>query len=282
VTSPLRTRIPVGRGVRGCLFALAIALVALRAGPSGAVGTGRGTPVAVLYFENTGNPDLEMLKIGLAQMLVSDLQGTPGIEVIERARLQAVIDELALSRGDLVDPATAARVGKLLGARLLVLGAYFELFGTLRVDARVVEVETSRVLVSAGAEGPRASFGRVEDEVAARLRQSFADLLPDRPAGSDPALPAGTGTGRGAGTAPVAGRPEAGGNSGGPPEARDRGSVDAPAGGPQPLEAALSFSKGLEFLDRKDLVRAREALSRAVELDPGLDDARAVLAGLGS
>ena len=44
-----------------------------------------------------------------------------------------------------------------------------------------------------------------------------------------------------------------------------------------PLGAALAFSEGLDYLDRQDIPRAREALRRAVELDPGLDDARAEL-----
>jgi hypothetical protein len=46
------------------------------------------------------------------------------------------------------------------------------------------------------------------------------------------------------------------------------------------LGAALAFSEGLDALDRRDIPRAREALRRAVELDPTLDDARTALEGM--
>lgn len=218
--------------------------------------------VAVLYFDNSGNPELEMLKVGLAQMLTSDLHGTPGVTVVERARLQAVLDEHQIQRGDLADPAAAVRVGRLLGARRLVLGAYFELLGTLRIDARVVEVETSRVLASAGVGGPRERFLSLQAELADRLRAALA------PGPAPDGSPAPT---RGGPEGPVpspAGAPRA--PAGSPPQ-----------GGSRSLEAALTFSEGLGHLDRKDLVRAREALSRALDLDPGLEDARALLAGMG-
>lgn len=216
--------------------------------------------VAVLYFDNSGNPELEMLKIGLAQMLTSDLHGAPGVTVVERARLQAALDEQQIQRGDLADPATAVRVGRLLGARRLVLGAYFELLGTLRIDARIVEVETSRVLASTGVGGPRERFLSLEAELADRLRAALA------PGSAAPGTPPTT-RGGAEGPAPS-------------PTGAPRTPAGAP-GGSRTLEAALTFSEGLEYLDRKDLVRAREALSRALDLDPGLEDARALLAGMG-
>ena len=89
--------------------------------------------VAVLYFENQGNPELEPLKVGLAQMLISDLTGTPGVAMVERTQLQAILNELELGHSGKVDPETAARVGKLLGAEYMVLGTYFEMMGTLRL-----------------------------------------------------------------------------------------------------------------------------------------------------
>ena len=54
--------------------------------------------VAVLYFENGANPELDMLKIGLAQMLITDLQGTQGLTIVERAQLQAILDKTPLAR----------------------------------------------------------------------------------------------------------------------------------------------------------------------------------------
>lgn len=43
--------------------------------------------------------------------------------MVERVRLEALLAELKLSSGDFIDPLTAAKNGKGLGARYLVTGS---------------------------------------------------------------------------------------------------------------------------------------------------------------
>jgi hypothetical protein len=64
-------------------------------------------------------------------------------------------------------------VGKLLGARYMVLGGYFDVMGALRADARVVEVETGRVVQSVGANGKPDDFMPIEQSLSVAL----ADIL---------------------------------------------------------------------------------------------------------
>src|SRR5204862_6227031 len=107
--------------------------------------------VAVLYFDYQGkNEELALLKKGLAQMLISDLSGTDAYVVVERDRLEDVLAELKLGQSKAVDQQTAAKIGKLLGARFMILGGYFDVMGALRIDARVVEVETGKIVRSVG------------------------------------------------------------------------------------------------------------------------------------
>jgi TolB-like protein len=135
--------------------------------------------VAVLYFDYDGkDADLGMLRKGLAQMLISDLVATPSIRVIERARLQEVIDELKLQATTKIDQATAVKAGKLLGARYLVVGGYFDVMKAFRVDARVVDVETGKVMFSVGATGKPDDFLTLEQKLAADLGKYFATSLP--------------------------------------------------------------------------------------------------------
>src|SRR6185295_17335653 len=146
--------------------------------------------VAVLYFDYTGrDPDLEVLRKGLAQMLISDLSAADNVRIVERDRLEDVLAELKLQSTGKIDPKSAARVGKLLGARYLVLGGYFDLQGVLRVDARIVEVETGRVLKSFGANGKPGDFLPVEQQTAGELGQWFGAHVPApgaSPAGTAP------------------------------------------------------------------------------------------------
>ncbi len=142
----------------------------------------RRPTVAVLYFDYTGKTEaLDVLRKGLAAMLISDLSGEDRYRLVERERLQSVLDELKLAKSGAVDKAAAARVGKLLGARYLVLGSYFDLLGSLRADARVVEVETGRIVKSFGATGKPDDFLSLEQTLAERLRGLLTEALPPLP-----------------------------------------------------------------------------------------------------
>ena len=80
--------------------------------------------ISVLYFENTtADPEYQWLSKGLADMLISDLSGLPGIQIIERASLEKLLEEQALSLTGLTDEGSAVEVGKLLQANQLIYGA---------------------------------------------------------------------------------------------------------------------------------------------------------------
>jgi len=225
--------------------------------------------VAVLYFDNQGNADLAPLSVGLSQMLITDLQGTPDVQIVERAQLQAILDELELGHTGVIDTTTAAQVGRLLGARWLVLGSYFEMMGTLRIDTRLVKVETGEIVHADGKSAPVAEFMTLERGLATSLRGALgrqtghADASPaaqprvPRPADARPSPPAQPGVRATASAAPDVIPPD-----------------------PEALQAAVAYSEGLIFLDQKDLAQARDRFSKAVDANPNLDAARQELAAL--
>jgi len=146
--------------------------------------------LAVLYFDYSGkDEEMAMLRKGLAQMLLSDLAGADGVRLVERERLEDILTELKLGRSASIDPKTAAKVGKLLGAQFMVLGSYFALGGVLRADARVVEVETGRVLRSAGANGKPDDFLAVEQKLGAQILGFVESGLPKPAASPAPSSP---------------------------------------------------------------------------------------------
>jgi len=159
--------------------AIALGSVGAARAEKAAAGKPPKPTIAVLYFDYGGKKaDLEPLREGLAQMLITDLAELGEIRVVERARLKTVLEEQKLGASGKVDAATAARLGKLLGARALVLGSYFDLAGTLRVDARVVEVETGKIVRSVGVNGPAADFWALERDLAAKLADTMRTALP--------------------------------------------------------------------------------------------------------
>ena len=97
----------------------ALAQEAALAGVEPAAGT-----VAVFPFLFTG-VDAQFAPLGraLAELTTSDLARLGRVNVLERARVQFLLDELALAEEGRVDPATAVRGGRLLGAGRVVQGS---------------------------------------------------------------------------------------------------------------------------------------------------------------
>ncbi len=163
------------------LMLAALALFCLYAPRAEAQAAQKSAPptVAVLYFDYEGTtPGMEVLRKGLAQMLITDLKPTEGVTFVERGRLEDVLKELDLASSSRVDKATAARLGKLLGARYLIVGGYFDLGTTLRIDARVVEVETGRILDAHGANSAADDLMGAERQLVEALSRTLTTALP--------------------------------------------------------------------------------------------------------
>ena len=117
--------------------------------------------VAVLYFDYEGDDsELGSLRKGLAQMLISDMASNQGYQVVERARLQDILNELQLSAGDKIDPDKAVQIGKLVGADLTIVGGYFEAMGVFRVDTRIVNTAATMTTSRPAATRRRRAWAR--------------------------------------------------------------------------------------------------------------------------
>lgn len=113
----------------------------------------QGSPaktIAVLYFENNSVVDkdkLDPLKKGLADMMITELSKIKSLKVVERQHIQSIIEELNLNETDMVDKSTTQKMGKLLGAEVMLFGGFSNLFNDqLRIDVRIVRTETGETL----------------------------------------------------------------------------------------------------------------------------------------
>ena len=105
--------------------------------------------IAVLYLTNSALTDHESyapLSKGMAEMLISELSQNNAIRVVERDRLQALIEEQNLQASDRVDKETAITMGKTLGAGHLLMGSFvIDQRQNIRIDLRAVNTETSAI-----------------------------------------------------------------------------------------------------------------------------------------
>ncbi len=135
--------------------------------------------VTVLYFDNTAkSADYAWLSKGLADMLITDLASTGQVTVIEREEIQKVLAEQERSLSAAFDEKSAVQIGKLLSAGRIVVGSFIAAQGTLRVDAKLLDVETGRVARAVQSSGAVDSLFSVEKTLAANLLKEMGIAVP--------------------------------------------------------------------------------------------------------
>jgi len=147
---------------------------------------GRGRAVlAVLPFDAGTLGESDKLRIG--DLVTTALVRSHRVDIVEREKLEKVLDEQRFRLTGAVDDASrAAEVGKLLGAEAVVFGAVtnatqetvdqfaFDLIRThVRIDARAVDTTTGRVTFSESGEGT--SEAKVVRDVRGKLISGVRD-----------------------------------------------------------------------------------------------------------
>ena len=134
--------------------------------------------VAVMNFENNSTWSWwgDGLGAAAADELATQLVQTGKYTVIERRELAAILAEQNLGASGAITPATAAKVGKLLGVQLMLTGSITQfsiqrtsvamrgIGGTYsnaesKVDARLVNTETGEIMVVAVGQGNKRMGG---------------------------------------------------------------------------------------------------------------------------
>ena len=136
----------------------------------------KGTTIAVWDLENlsltdSGQPDLGEL---LSAKVIEAVKETGGHTVVERERLLLALEELNLGTTSLVEESTRLRIGRIVGAPLMIFGAYSVVEHAMRLDLRLVEVETGKILKAAQQTTSSADLSgwlRAAEEATAELFQ---------------------------------------------------------------------------------------------------------------
>jgi len=131
--------------VRGAMTLAAFAMAAP------ATAQAQAKPViAVLYFDNNSigkdRLDFDGVGKGIAEMLITDMSQNANIRVVERERVQQVLTEQSLTRAGSIDPQTAIKLGKIIGAQYMITGGFMsDGRGNYVLTARAINVETTLI-----------------------------------------------------------------------------------------------------------------------------------------
>lgn len=142
--------------------------------------------IAIMEFDNYSvgkyREDLGALSKGLADFFEFDFSQFSSLKVVERDKIDYILREIELAEAGKIDKATAARVGKMLGAQLMVFGSITQLDGkNARMIARVVNVETSEIITSVSKEG-KPDFVAMEKHLVKELAENLNLLLTEETA----------------------------------------------------------------------------------------------------
>jgi TolB-like protein len=130
--------------------------------------------LAVLYFDNSSiskdQKELDPLCKGLASMMIQDIAKSGTIKVVERDRINFLVDELKLQQSDLTDKNTAVKMGKLVGAKTLLMGGFMKVDNKhFKIYGRLVSVETGEIIKVAEVEGNPKDIFELEKELVFKI-----------------------------------------------------------------------------------------------------------------
>jgi hypothetical protein len=116
-----------------------------------------------------------------ASSLSAYLSREEDLWTVERAELDKVLSEQELGRSGMVEPGTAAAVGRLCGAKVLVTGRVFVAGDEFLVVSKVIGTETSRVFGDVAKIGTSRSPAELGEELARKtaavVRAKSSQLL---------------------------------------------------------------------------------------------------------
>jgi hypothetical protein len=124
--------------------------------------------VAVFDFESK---DEAVRDLGpkVSALVTANLSANPQLITVERAELEKVLGEQELGLSGTVGPESAAKVGNLTGAKVLVTGRVMKIDSDLTIIAKIIGTETSRVYGEIVTGKASASLTDLSAELAKRI-----------------------------------------------------------------------------------------------------------------
>ena len=197
----------------------------------------------MLYFTNGALVDNAMyapLSKGMAEMLITELAQNNAVRVVERDRLQSLIEEQNLQNSDRVDKETAIKLGKTLGARHMLMGTFvIDPKKNMRIDVRAVNTETSQIEYTESVTGPSDNLLQLVMQLGTKVNAGLK-------------LPA----------------------------LKTASATTPAAKSPNQFKALMAMSQAIEAEDKKDKVQAATLYKQAIALNPDFERAKVRLASI--
>jgi tetratricopeptide (TPR) repeat protein len=218
-------------------------------------GEGGKPTVAILPFENnTGSEQLNWLRTGLTDMMVTDLSQSPNVEVLSTDRLVQILDSMQRLDDKVISFETVQELARRAGVQTVLVGSYVKAGDVIRINAKLQDAATGRIISSerVDAVNEAALFPTIDD-LTRRIKARFVS-------GSGNPL-------TGLLTSPTAASDS--------PIVTDRDLKDVTTSS---IEAYRYYADAIDLHYRARWVQALPLMQKAVEVDPTFALAHAKLA----
>ncbi len=129
-------------------------------------------PTAILPFDERGEGARGMGQT-VSDLLLAELVVRPDMVLVERAELDAILEEQGLGLSGVMRPAEAVQVGQLTGAKILLAGSVIQIDGHLYLVAKIIGTETSRVLGASVKGSADDNLGRLVAELGGEVAETI-------------------------------------------------------------------------------------------------------------
>ena len=133
--------------------------------------------VAILDFENTsGKTEYDALSKAISNMLITDLANNihpKKVEFFERSQLNKLLDEQKLQKSKNFDTKTAVDFGKLSGVNYVFVGSVFVLDGMCNFSSKLVDVQTSKILLAKDVSGKIETWLQLKSQLAEAIAKQL-------------------------------------------------------------------------------------------------------------
>jgi TolB-like protein len=133
--------------------------------------------IAILDFKNRSVDDkvrFDPMEKGFAELMISQLNGSVSLKVVERERIQWLMDEIGMENDPTkFDQSSAVRVGKLLGVHSVLLGSFIKVKDDMKLLARLVKVETGEILATDEVTGDADEFFALAEKLSLKVAKGI-------------------------------------------------------------------------------------------------------------
>ena len=137
---------------------------------------GEKVKIGIIEFQSL-NEEAKKDNLGkiVSEMLTTSFVNSESFKIIEREQLQKIVQEFQLSQSGIIDTSYAKQIGKITGADAIVTGSVTKIGGDLRLDARIIDVESGIILTAEKSEGKvdLKSIGMMTDQIVSNLVNKF-------------------------------------------------------------------------------------------------------------